>query len=92
MIFDGYSEQDRPFQCPECETEMTMEHCIGIGEYPKGGFRSSMKPNNTKAVGFECPSCFEKSCFHDNGSFEELYKDCLAVRDLKHKQVNDKYI
>ena len=66
IILDGFIEQDIPFQCPECNYDMlgATKYIIGYGDYPKGGFRSSMKPNQTKGLGFECPKCFTKSVCH----------------------------
>jgi len=53
MIFDGFKEQDMPCTCPECNTWMSVKNIIGFGEYPKGGYRNSMKPNWNDAMGFE---------------------------------------
>lgn len=33
---DGFSEQDLPYQCPHCKTELLMDNAIGFGEYTKG--------------------------------------------------------
>jgi predicted RNA-binding Zn-ribbon protein involved in translation (DUF1610 family) len=79
----AFLEQDFPFQCPACETDLNMNNAVGVGEYPKGGHRNMMRPNRTRAVGFECPKCFEKSCFHDtDGTFEKLYIECEEVNEM----------
>ena len=75
----GFTEQDLPFQCPSCSTELDVSHIIGFGEYPKGGFRSSMKPNTTTGCGCECPKCFDKSCFHANEAMYQMYIDHLSI-------------
>ena len=72
---DGFIEQDLPYQCPECNTELDVKNMIGFGDYPHGGFRSSMKPNHNTGVGFECPKCFTKSCFHADASTYQMYID-----------------
>ena len=63
-ILDGYEEQDIPYVCPECNYYMELKDAIIIGSYPKGGYRSIMKPNYDKGLGFECPKCFTKSVCH----------------------------
>lgn len=75
ILLSGFIEQDNPYQCPECEEELSAVNIIGFGDYPKGGFRSEMKPNSNLGVGFECPKCFCKSCFHGNESVYQLFLD-----------------
>ena len=75
ILLDGFVEQDRPYQCPECNQEMEAKHIIGFGSYPKGGFRDTMKPNAELGVGFECPECFCKSCFHSDKYVYQLFLD-----------------
>ena len=74
---NGFIEQDLPYQCPECNKELDVLDTIGFGEYPKGGYRSTMKPNCNIGQGFECPKCFAKSCFHADETSYNLYVDCL---------------
>lgn len=62
LDFSGYAEQDYPYECPECKMRLQMKDCIGIGEYPTGGYRASMKPKQKLAMGFECPNCFTTIC------------------------------
>jgi hypothetical protein len=66
-------EQDMPGRCPECDTDMDWNHIIKVGDYPIGGFRNTMKPNQTKAFIFECPKCFVHSCHHVNDDMIETY-------------------
>jgi hypothetical protein len=75
IVLDGFVEQDLPYQCPICNTELTAKETIGFGNYPKGGWRASMKPNQTIGQGFECPKCFTKSCFHADKYSYQHYKD-----------------
>lgn len=65
-------EQYYPGRCLECDTEMELENITRIGEYPIGGFRNSMKPNQTKAAIYECPKCFVFSCCHATESVIDL--------------------
>ena len=78
---DGFTEQDMPYQCPVCNMELMVGDVIGFGDYPKGGWRGSMKPNWTIGQGFECPRCFTKSCFHADEYSYQLYLDV----NKKHK-------
>jgi hypothetical protein len=80
--FTGYREQDFPYKCPECNKELDMEECVGVGEYPQGGFRSSMRPNRHEAMGFECSACGTKSCFHADKYSKESYEDYQEIRAL----------
>lgn len=73
--FSGFEEQDFPYKCPECDMQLELKDCVGVGDYPKGGFRSSMKPNCNVALGFECPKCFTKSCFHADKYSVEMFED-----------------
>ena len=66
-------EQDIPSRCPECETEMNMDNILEVGDYPIGGYRNTMKPNQNKAFIYECPKCFSKSCHHVNKDMIETY-------------------
>lgn len=75
LDFSGFKEQDFPYKCPECNESLTLKNCIGVGEYPKGGFRASMKPKHVEALGFECPKCFTKSCFHADKYSIDAYND-----------------
>ena len=68
-------EQNFPYQCPECESELKVKDMLGFGEYPKGGFRQSLKPNSNHGVGFECPKCFTKSVFHTDEYTYEMFVD-----------------
>ena len=79
---NGFEEQDRPYMCPECGEELGVRDIIGFGEYPKGGYRASLKPNQTIGAGFECPKCFTKSCFHTD---IHTYKMFLDYQNLKYK-------
>jgi hypothetical protein len=76
-------EQDIPGQCPECRTELTIDNIIEVGEYPIGGYRNSMKPNQTKAFIFECPKCFEKSCHHINDDMSETFYRYQSTKEAK---------
>lgn len=75
IILSGFTEQDLPYQCPECSTEMFASNMIGFGDYPSGGYRSSLKPSHRLGVGFECPKCFLKSCFHADKYVYQLFID-----------------
>lgn len=77
---NGFTEQDKPYCCPECGTELNVSDMIGFGEYPKGGFRASMKPHSSMGAGFECPKCFTKSCFHTG---ETTYKMFMDYQNIK---------
>jgi hypothetical protein len=77
ICLDGFEEQDLPYQCPDCNTELTPKNCVGFGEYPKGGWRSQLKPNQAIGQGFECPKCFTKSCFHADKYSYQLYLDVM---------------
>lgn len=35
IILSGFTEQDLPYQCPECNTEMFASNMIGFGDYPR---------------------------------------------------------
>jgi len=72
---DGFTEQEFPWQCPDCDHEMEAKDIIGFGSYPQGGYRSQLKPNCEIGVGFECPKCFTKSVFHGNESVYKLFLD-----------------
>lgn len=85
LDFSGFKEQDMPYRCPECNEELTPKNCIGVGTYPKGGWRASMKPNRAEAMGFECPKCFTKSCFHADKYSIELYEDYKTIEKLKNE-------
>ena len=63
---DGFVEQDISGVCPSCGADISIwiENIIGWGDYPVGGFRNSMKPNNSYGLGFECSKCFEQSCHY----------------------------
>jgi len=67
-------EQNLPGQCPECGTEMDLDDLKSIGEYPIGGFRNIMKPNQTHAAIYECPKCYAKSCCHADESLKDFVK------------------
>ena len=75
ILLDGFIEQDLPWQCPECGEEMLVNNVIGFGSYPKGGYRDTMKPNADLGVGFECPKCFCKSCFHGDKYVYQMFLD-----------------
>ena len=79
---DGFIEQDSTWQCPSCSKELKISNVIGFGSYPLGGWHNIMKPNNHYGVGFECPKCFTKSCFHGNEYVYELFID---VKDYINK-------
>lgn len=81
--FNGFIEQDYPYQCPECNTELEMKDCLGAGEYPKGGYRGNMKPNWNMALGFECPKCFTKSCCHARECDVDVYNDYKEIMALE---------
>jgi len=51
ISLEAFIEQDLPYQCPSCCTELKTQHMIGFGTYPQGGFRSKLKPNQTTGVG-----------------------------------------
>lgn len=64
---EGFKEQFNPYKCPECDFDFLAhpENCeIGYGEYPIGGYRNTMKPNQTLCMAMECPNCFLKSVCH----------------------------
>lgn len=82
IMLDGFVEQDMPYQCPNCNVDLGPQSIIGFGDYPKGGYRASMKPNKTLGVGFECPECFEKSCFHGDEYVYKMYLDILKINSL----------
>ena len=75
ILLDGFLEQSIPFVCPECNTMLEACNFIGRGEYPLGGFRSSIKSGN--GAGFECPDCFTKSVCHCDA--DTLY--IIGLRD-----------
>ncbi len=77
ISLEGFTEQPLPWQCPNCSEEMDAKSIIGFGLYPLGGWQARMKPNCTKGVGFECPICFTKSCFHNTD--ESTYKLFLDI-------------
>ena len=81
----GFVEQDFPYQCPECQTELSVKNVIGFGDYPKGGYRASLKPNQTIGQGFECPKCFTKSCFHADKYSYQLFLDVISVEKRCNK-------
>lgn len=82
LDFSGFEEQDFPYKCPECNEELEIKDCLGVGEYPQGGWRASMRPNRHEAMGFECPKCFTKSCFHTDKYSIELYEDYKKAQEL----------
>lgn len=71
----GFREQELSYICPECKTEMDARQIIGFGEYPQGGERALMKPDNNIGVGFKCPKCDTKSCFHADKFVYQMYVD-----------------
>ena len=81
ISLNGFIEQDLPYQCPECREELTVKNIIGFGEYPKGGYRANLKPNKNIGVGFECPKCFEKNCFHSDKYVYQMYTDNIAINN-----------
>lgn len=85
LDFYGFQEQDLPYKCPECGHELEPKHCLGMGQYPNGGWRATMKPNSIQAMGFECPKCFTKSCFHADKYSIELYEDYKMIEKLKNE-------
>ena len=80
---DGFTEQDATWQCPDCQHELKVSNIIGFGLYPQGGWHSKMKPNNPYGVGFECPKCFCKSCFHADKFVYDMYVDNIQY-SYKH--------
>jgi len=74
---DGFTEQGMPYQCPECNQELRISDMIGMGLYPKGGYRSALRPNRNIGAGFECPKCGVKSCFHADDFVYKMYLDWL---------------
>lgn len=80
-------EQDIPSVCPECNIDLNMDNILEIGDYPLGGYRNSMKPNQTKAIIYECPKCFAKSCCHV-GFFDinlfNSYKKLKIKKEIKY--------
>ena len=79
---DGYIEQDSTWQCPFCNKELNVSNVLGFGLYPLGGWHNTMKPNKTYGVGFECPKCFTKSCFHADQYVYDLFVD---IKDYVRK-------
>jgi len=75
ISLEGFEEQSLPYQCPDCRTELEVKHIIGFGNYPKGGYRAMLKPNTVMGVGFECPKCFVKSCFHSDQFVYKMFLD-----------------
>lgn len=74
ISLEGFEEQDIISKCPECETDLEKGTIVGWGLYPKGGFRSQMKPNRSYGLGYECPKCFTKSCYHMSiPFFDEIF-------------------
>ena len=67
---DGLVEQDLPGQCPKCYQDMYFSTPptppIGWGDYPLGGHRNRMRPNQNQGLVFQCPECFEMSVCHAN--------------------------
>lgn len=80
---EGFTEQDATWQCPDCKCELNITHVVGFGLYPLGGWHNTMKPNNHYGVGFECPKCFKKSCFHADAYVYSMYVDNLSFKKLK---------
>jgi len=80
MILDGYVEQDIPYSCPKCGHEFDIKDAIGSGSYPLGGWRATMKPQSTMALGYECPKCWTKSCCHANERTLKLARSYLTSR------------
>ena len=64
MVFEGYAEQDIPYECPGCNIKLEWRDAVGVGLYPLGGYRSSLKPESKQSIGWECPLCFLKSAMH----------------------------
>ncbi len=75
MLFEGYTEQDLPFECPECDTKLGWESVVGTGDYPLHGYRANLKPLGRQAMGFECPKCFAKSVMHTRNTMIKLWED-----------------
>lgn len=67
-------EQDIPSVCPICDTYMDMRDISEVGDYPQGGYRSMMKPNQTKAFIYECPKCYARSCHHVNEDMVNTFR------------------
>ena len=84
-VLSGFLEQDLPYQCPNCNKELELKDILGFGEYPKGGFRDKLKPNKSIGVGFECPECFVKSCFHADKYVYKMYKNHLKLGLIDEK-------
>jgi hypothetical protein len=65
---DGFQEQPISGKCPECDFDMFFQdeenYVIGWGNYPLGGYRNLMKPNQNLCLVYECPKCFTKSVHH----------------------------
>jgi len=80
----GFTEQDFPYQCPECKEELKATDIIGFNKYPKGGYRQSMKPHpDNMGAGFECPKCFTKSVCHADESTYQMFEDNLKIDKIK---------
>lgn len=84
---EGFLEQEIITKCPAiiegievCKTEMTWDNVIGFGEYPKGGYRSSLKPFSYLGMGWECPICGAKSVCHAN---KDLYESVIIYKNLR---------
>jgi hypothetical protein len=80
IFLNSFVEQDLPYQCPNCRNELSVNDIIGFGDYPVGGYRSSMKPNHKIGCGFECNVCFTKSCFHSDQYVYSMYLDNLKYK------------
>jgi len=66
---EGFFEQGMSGRCPKCEFDMFFNNkskscVIGYGEYPQGGWRNKMRPNQNTCLAYECPKCYTKSVHH----------------------------
>lgn len=89
ISLEGFSEQDATWKCPKCGEELNVSNIIGFGLYPLGGWHNKMKPNNLHGVGFECPKCFEKSCFHADKFIYSMYVDNITFQAIREKNQNN---
>lgn len=89
VSLEGFQEQEATWQCPHCREELNITHVVGFGLYPLGGWHSQMKPNNPYGVGFECPKCFSKSCFHSDKYVYSMYVDNIEFQAKREAKLNN---
>lgn len=80
ISLEGFEEQDLIAKCPECNKDLGITSIVGWGNYPLGGYRAMMKPNRRYGLGYKCPKCFTRSCYHISTMFfDEFYFSHLNV-------------